>query len=39
MKRRSVNFKKSAKQFKKRAAKTHKLNTPSYRMARGGIAL
>ena len=37
MKRRPVNFKKSAAQFKKGAAKTHKQNLPNYRNARGGI--
>lgn len=39
MQRKSVNFKKSAASFKKNAKKTHKKNTPSYRVARGGIRL
>lgn len=39
MKRKRVNFKKSAKQFKKVAARTHKKNLPNYRVARGGIRL
>lgn len=39
MKRRPVNFKKSAKQFKRQASRVHKKNTPSYRAARGGIRL
>jgi len=39
MQRRPVNFKKSAKKFKKQARKVHKKNTPSYRAARGGIRL
>lgn len=39
MKRKAVNFKKSASKFKHRAQKTHKKNTPSYRVARGGIRL
>lgn len=39
MKRKPVNFKKSAKSFKSSAQKVHKKNTPSYRAARGGIRL
>lgn len=39
MRRKAVNFKKSAKSFKSKASKTHKKNTPSYRVARGGIRL
>lgn len=39
MRRKHVNFKKSAKAFKHNAKKVHKKNTPSYRAARGGIRL
>lgn len=39
MRRRHVNFKKSAQSFKHRAKRVHKKNTPSYRVARGGIRL
>ena len=39
MKRRPVNFKKSAKSFKKTASRTHKKNTAPFRAARGGIRL
>jgi len=39
MQRKPVNFKKSASSFKKNAKKVHKKNTPSYRVARGGIRL
>lgn len=39
MLRKPVNFKKSAKAFKHKAKRTHKKNTPSYRVARGGIRL
>jgi len=39
MKRKHVNFKKSAKQFKRGANRTHKKNLPNYRVARGGIRL
>lgn len=39
MKRKAVNFKKSAGQFKHQAKKVHKKNTPSFRAARGGIRL
>lgn len=39
MRRKHVNFKKSAKAFKHRASRVHKKNTPSYRAARGGIRL
>lgn len=39
MKRKPVNFKKSAHSFKNNAKKVHKKNTPSYRSARGGIRL
>lgn len=39
MKRKHVNFKKSARSFKKNAQKVHKKNTPSFRAARGGIRL
>lgn len=39
MRRKSVNFKKSAKTFKNKAKRVHKKNTPSYRVARGGIRL
>lgn len=39
MRRKPVNFKKSADSFKKRAKLVHKKNTPSYRNARGGIRL
>lgn len=39
MKRKHVNFKKSAKRFKHNAKRVHKKNTPSYRAARGGIRL
>lgn len=39
MKRRKVNFKKSANQFKKTAQRTHKKNLPNHRVARGGIRL
>ena len=39
MRRKKVNFKKSAKSFKRNAQKVHKKNTPSYRAARGGIRL
>lgn len=39
MKRKSVNFKKSANSFKNKAGKTNSKNTPSYRAARGGIRL
>jgi len=37
--RKKVKFKKSAKIFKKKASRTMKKNTPSYRSARGGIRL
>lgn len=39
MKRKPVNFRKSAAKFKGQAKKVHKKNTPSYRVARGGIRL
>lgn len=39
MKRRPVNFKKSAKSFRRNASKTHKKNTAPFRAARGGIRL
>jgi len=39
MRRKHVNFKKSAKSFKNNAKKVHKKNTPSYRVSRGGIRL
>lgn len=39
MRRKPVNFKKSASDFKNGAKKVHKKNTPSYRAARGGIRL
>lgn len=39
MRRKSVNFKKSASKFGKNAKRVHKKNTPSYRAARGGIRL
>lgn len=39
MRRSPVNFKKSASKFKHQARKVHKKNTPSYRVARGGIRL
>ena len=39
MRRKPVNFKKSARAFKQKAQKVHKKNTPSYRVARGGIRL
>ena len=39
MRRSHVNFKKSAKSFKGAAKRTLKKNTPSYRVARGGIRL
>lgn len=39
MKRKAVNFKKSAKSFKNNAKKVNVKNTPSYRAARGGIRL
>lgn len=39
MRRSGVNFKKSAKSFRKKAKRTLKKNTPSYRSARGGIRL
>lgn len=39
MKRRSVNFKKSARSFAKSAKRVNKKNTPSYRSARGGIRI
>lgn len=37
MKRRPVNFKKSAASFKKKAATTNAQNQPNYRTSRGGI--
>jgi len=39
MRRSAVNFKKSAKKFKRNASRVHKKNTPSYRASRGGIRL
>lgn len=39
MRRKAVNFKKSAKSFKHTASRVHKKNTPSYRTARGGYRL
>lgn len=39
MRRKPVNFKKSASSFKQNAKKVHKKNTPSFRTARGGIRL
>lgn len=39
MRRKSVNFKKSAKTFKNNAKKVHKKNTPAFRAARGGYRL
>lgn len=39
MKRKPVNFRKSAKSFKSRAERVHKKNTPVYRASRGGIRL
>lgn len=39
MKRKKVNFKKSASSFKNSAKKVHKKNTPSFRATRGGIRL
>lgn len=39
MRRKGVNFKKSAKSFKANARKVHKKNTPAFRAARGGIRL
>lgn len=39
MKRKPVNFKKSASSFRYKAKRTLKKNTPSYRVARGGIRL
>jgi len=39
VKRKSVNFKKSAKSFKKKASTTHAKNLPNHRVARGGIRL
>lgn len=37
MKRKPVNFKKSAQQFAAGAKKTHRQNLPNHRIARGGI--
>lgn len=39
MKRRPVNFKKSAKSFRHNSKRTHKKNTAPFRAARGGIRL
>lgn len=39
MRRKPVNFKKSAKSFRNKAKRVNKKNTPSYRVARGGIRL
>lgn len=39
MKRKHVNFKKSAASFKYKAKRVHKKNTPSFRATRGGIRL
>lgn len=39
MRRKPVNFQKSKRTFKKNAKLVHKKNTPSYRVARGGIRL
>lgn len=39
MRRRHVNFKKSAKHFRHNAKRTHKKNTAPFRAARGGIRL
>lgn len=39
MKRKKVNFKKSAKSFEKKAQTTHAKNLPNHRVARGGIRL
>lgn len=39
MRRKSVNFKKSASSFKHKAKRVHKKNVPSYRVQRGGIRL
>lgn len=39
MRRKHVNFKKSARSFKRSAKRVHKKNTPSFRATRGGIRL
>lgn len=39
MKRKKVNFRKSASKFNSNAKKILKKNTPSYRASRGGIRL
>lgn len=39
MKRKPVNFKKSAKSFAKKSQTTHRKNLPNHRVARGGIRL
>ena len=39
MRRKPVNFKKSARKFGNQAKRVLKKNTPSYRAARGGIRL
>lgn len=39
MRRRPVNFKKSAKRFQHKASRTHKKNQPAHHVSRGGIRL